>query len=135
IEKWTSSKVILDQLLIEQVLRNIVRALGGKGKRKETSSSKEEPLPPLLKLSGAEPIGTSNDVITLANLTQTSTVFDKTKHVTSKESSVKVIKKKAQTKTTSIPDPSPDKKADSSTEQLLLTLMEELKGLKEQIKP
>ncbi|GJU71993.1 hypothetical protein Tco_1263398 [Tanacetum coccineum] len=41
IEKWTSSKVILDQLLIEQVHGNIVRALGGRGKRKETSSSKE----------------------------------------------------------------------------------------------
>nr|GEX45776.1 hypothetical protein [Tanacetum cinerariifolium] len=101
IEKWTSSKVILDQLLIEQVLGNIVHALGGR-----------EPLPPLLKLLGAEPISISND-----------------------ESSVKAIKKKAQTKTTYIPDPSPDKKADTSTKQLLLTLMEEVKGLKKQIKP
>ncbi|GJY75653.1 retrovirus-related pol polyprotein from transposon TNT 1-94, partial [Tanacetum coccineum] len=93
---------------------NIVRALSGRGKRKETISSKEvvftkadespsetapeitsdsesecdvqEPLPPLPKLSKAEPIGTSAD------------------------------------------------KANSSTEQLLLTLMEEVKELKEQIK-
>ncbi|GJU17089.1 retrovirus-related pol polyprotein from transposon TNT 1-94 [Tanacetum coccineum] len=32
------------------------------------------------------------------------------------------------------PDPNPEKKADSSTEQLLLILMKEVKGLKEQIK-
>nr|GEU54715.1 hypothetical protein [Tanacetum cinerariifolium] len=37
----TSSKVTLDQLLTEQVHSNIVRALGGKGERKETISSKE----------------------------------------------------------------------------------------------
>ncbi|GKB52510.1 retrovirus-related pol polyprotein from transposon TNT 1-94 [Tanacetum coccineum] len=41
IEKWTSSKVTLDQLLTEQVPSNIVHALGGRGKRKETISSKE----------------------------------------------------------------------------------------------
>ncbi|GKE56648.1 hypothetical protein Tco_1495833, partial [Tanacetum coccineum] len=55
--------------------------------------------------------------------------------VTEKESAVKYVKKKAQTKTSCVPDPSPEKKADSSTEQLLLTLMKEVKGLKEQIKP
>nr|GEU68808.1 hypothetical protein [Tanacetum cinerariifolium] len=36
---------------------------------------------------------------------------------------------------TSVLDPCPDKKAESSTEQLLLTLIKKLKGLKEQIKP
>ncbi|GJT93044.1 retrovirus-related pol polyprotein from transposon TNT 1-94 [Tanacetum coccineum] len=41
IEKWTSSRVTLDQLLTEQIPRNIVRAIGGKGKRKEKISSKE----------------------------------------------------------------------------------------------
>nr|GEU74630.1 uncharacterized mitochondrial protein AtMg00810-like [Tanacetum cinerariifolium] len=40
IEKWTSNKVTLDQLLTEQVLGNIIRALGGCGK-KETISSKD----------------------------------------------------------------------------------------------
>ncbi|GKG05813.1 hypothetical protein Tco_0325899, partial [Tanacetum coccineum] len=83
IEKWTSSKVTLDQLLTKQVPGNIVCALGGRGKRKETISSKEvvftkadespsktvpeitsnsesecdnqEPLPPFPKLSWAEP--------------------------------------------------------------------------------
>ncbi|GKA89609.1 hypothetical protein Tco_0811421 [Tanacetum coccineum] len=76
---------------------------------KVTSNTKsecdiQEPLPPLPKLSGAKPIGTSNDV-------------------TKKESSVKTIKKKAQTKSPSVPDPTLDKKAELSTEQLLLTLM------------
>nr|GFA15430.1 hypothetical protein [Tanacetum cinerariifolium] len=39
--QWTCSKVTLDQLLSEQVPRNIVKALGRKGRRKETISSKE----------------------------------------------------------------------------------------------
>ncbi|GJR51731.1 retrovirus-related pol polyprotein from transposon TNT 1-94 [Tanacetum coccineum] len=135
IKKWTSSKVIIDQLLTEQIPRNILGALGGRGKRKETISSNEvvftkvdespletileitsdsesecenqEPLPPLLKLLGAEPI----------------------------ELSVKVIKRKAQTKSPFVSDSSPVKKADLSTKQFLLTLMEEVKGIKEQIKP
>nr|GEY34372.1 hypothetical protein [Tanacetum cinerariifolium] len=121
------------------------------GKRKETISSKEvlftkgesssskttpdvtsntefecdnqEPLPPLPKLSRAEPIGTSNDVILPTDLIQTSTASDKTKQVLEKESSVKSIKKKAQAKTTFVPDLKPEKKANTSTKQLLLTLM------------
>ncbi|GKB82429.1 hypothetical protein Tco_0949324 [Tanacetum coccineum] len=48
---------------------------------------------------------------------------------------VKVTKKKAQTKPSSVPDPSFVKKDDSSTKQHLLTLMEEVKELKEQIRP
>nr|GEW21710.1 hypothetical protein [Tanacetum cinerariifolium] len=160
--KSNASKVTLDHLLTEQVPRNIACALGG-GKRKEKFSLKkvmftksdespsktipkitsdsesecenQEPLPPLPKLLRTEPIGTSNDVIPLANLTQTLTVFEKTKQVTNKESSVKVIKKKAQTKSPSITNPNPVKKYDSSTEKLLLSLMKEVKGLKDQIKP
>nr|GEV98074.1 hypothetical protein [Tanacetum cinerariifolium] len=38
IEKWTCSKVTLDQLLSEQVPGNIVKALGGKGRRKKNNS-------------------------------------------------------------------------------------------------
>ncbi|GJX34098.1 hypothetical protein Tco_0245655 [Tanacetum coccineum] len=41
IEKWTSSKVTQEQLLTEQIPDNIGRALGRKGKRKETISSKD----------------------------------------------------------------------------------------------
>ncbi|GKE71097.1 hypothetical protein Tco_1529169, partial [Tanacetum coccineum] len=97
IEKWTCSKVTLDQLLSKQVPGNIVKALGGKGKSKEKISSKEviftkgdessyvlapeitsdsesecdsqEPLPPLPKLIGAAPSGTLESLISLSNLT------------------------------------------------------------------
>ncbi|GKF86004.1 hypothetical protein Tco_0253831, partial [Tanacetum coccineum] len=90
-EKWTSSKVTLDQLLTKQVLGNIVHTLGGRGKNKDiiylkevmftkadespskttpkiTSNFKskcddQEPLLPLPKLSGDKPNGTSFDVL------------------------------------------------------------------------
>ncbi|GJR20372.1 retrovirus-related pol polyprotein from transposon TNT 1-94 [Tanacetum coccineum] len=101
----------------------------------EFVNDNQEPLPHLPKLLGAKPIGTSKDVIPSSDLIQTFTVFDKTKHVTKKESNVKYVKKKAQTKTPSAPDFSPKTKADSSTKQLILTLMIEVKRLKEQIKP
>nr|GEZ40477.1 retrovirus-related Pol polyprotein from transposon TNT 1-94 [Tanacetum cinerariifolium] len=38
IEKWTCSKISLDQLLSEQIPSNIVKALGEKGRRKENNS-------------------------------------------------------------------------------------------------
>nr|GFA02386.1 hypothetical protein [Tanacetum cinerariifolium] len=95
--KKTCSKVTLDQLLFEQVLGNIVKALGEKGRRKEKISSKEvvftkadesssvltpeitsdseskcdsqKPLSPLPKLIGASPSGTSESLISLSDLT------------------------------------------------------------------
>ncbi|GKC82984.1 hypothetical protein Tco_1138701 [Tanacetum coccineum] len=149
-------------MLTEKVPGNIVRALGGRGKKKDTISSKEllfskaaespsetvpeptsnsksecgnlEPLPPLLKLTRAEPIGTSADVLTLIDLTLTPAIYEEIKKVLGKRSTVKALKKKAQTISPSTPDPILIKKADSSTKKLLLTLMEEVKGLKEQIK-
>ncbi|GJW63139.1 retrovirus-related pol polyprotein from transposon TNT 1-94 [Tanacetum coccineum] len=168
IKKWTCSKVTLDQLLYEQVPRNIVKALGRKGRRKEKISSKEvvfskadesssmlapeitsdsesecdfqEPLPPLPKLIGAAPSGTSESLISLtgltlnmADLTLDSSVSKKTRPTSIKMSPAYVIKKKTK-KSHVVPKPCPDKKDDSSTEQLLLTLMEEVKGLKKQIK-
>ncbi|GKC77187.1 hypothetical protein Tco_1127961 [Tanacetum coccineum] len=91
IEKWTCSKVTLDQLLFKQVPGNIVKALGGKGRRKEKISSKE-------------------------------VIFTK-----ADESSYVLA-----------PEITSDSESyfftDSSTKQLLLTLMEEVKGLKRQIK-
>ncbi|GJW44934.1 retrovirus-related pol polyprotein from transposon TNT 1-94 [Tanacetum coccineum] len=115
------SKVTLDQLLSEQIQGNIVKALRGRGKRKEKISSKkviftkadesssmpfleitsdsesecktQEPLPPLPKLIGAAL------AVSLAY----------------------VIKKQTKNNSSTIPD----KKAESSTQQLLLTLMEE----------
>ncbi|GJT76553.1 retrovirus-related pol polyprotein from transposon TNT 1-94 [Tanacetum coccineum] len=163
IEKWTSNKVTLDQLLTEQAPGNIVHALGGRGKKKEAISSKEvvftkadespsetapkvtsdseskydnqESLPPLSKLSGAKPHGTSKDVISFIESSLTLTISKETKKVPDKKSAVKTPKKKAQTMSPSIPDLILVKEADSFTEQLLLTLMEEVKGLKERIKP
>ncbi|GKC09702.1 hypothetical protein Tco_1001312 [Tanacetum coccineum] len=153
IEKWTSNRVTLDQLLTEQVPRYIVRALGGRGKKKDTISSKEvlfskaaesssetapeitsdsesdcdiqEPLPPLPKLLGVGPNDSSKDEISLADLTLTLTVSDEIKKVPDKRSAVNVLKKKAQPATSTVPDRSLAKKADSSTEKLILTMIEE----------
>nr|GEU55429.1 retrovirus-related Pol polyprotein from transposon TNT 1-94 [Tanacetum cinerariifolium] len=162
----TCSKVILDQLLPEQVPRNIVKALSRKGRRKEKISSKEvvftkadessstlapeftsdseskcdsqEPLPPLPKLIRAAPFGTSESLISLFNLAfnMADLTLDtpepmKTRTPT-KVSPAYVIKKKTK-KIPSGSKPCSNKKADSSTEQLLLTLIEEVKGLKMQI--
>ncbi|GKC59812.1 hypothetical protein Tco_1087410, partial [Tanacetum coccineum] len=152
IEKWTCSKVTLDQLLSEQIPGNIVKALGGKGKRKEKISSKEviftkadesssvpipkitsdfesecdtqEPMPPLSKLIGAEPTGTSNNLISLADLTLNTTVPKKAKQTSDKVSPTYVIKRRTEIKAPSVLESCSNKKADSSTEQLLLTLME-----------
>nr|GEU35909.1 hypothetical protein [Tanacetum cinerariifolium] len=102
IEKWTSSPVFLDQLLTKQVPGNNVHALGGKGKRKDSTSSmdfvftkakdspnenshacpsddesvndNQEPLPDLPKLSRAEPIGTSKGSMTITLMSVNITV-------------------------------------------------------------
>ncbi|GJX81101.1 hypothetical protein Tco_0329250 [Tanacetum coccineum] len=111
IEKWTCSKVTLDQLLSKQIPGNIVKALGGKGRRKENNPSKEvlftkanvstsesapmitsdseddsdiqEPLPPFLKLIGADPSGASKSLISMSDLT--ANMADLTLNTTSKE--------------------------------------------------
>ncbi|GJS82362.1 hypothetical protein Tco_0748903 [Tanacetum coccineum] len=100
----------------------------------ESECDIHEPLPPLSKLLGAELNDTSKDEISLADLTLTPIVSKEIKNVPAKRLAVKVLKKKAQPMTSSVPDLSLVKKADSSTKKLLLTLMEEVKGLKERIK-
>ncbi|GJW75061.1 hypothetical protein Tco_0134431 [Tanacetum coccineum] len=145
------------------------QALGGRSKRKEKISSKEviftkadessyvpapeitfdfesqcdtqEPLPPLPKLIGANLTSTSNNLISLADLTLNMTgltlntiVPKKTKQTSNKVSPAYVIKKETEIKPPSVLESCSDKKAGSSTEQLFLTLMDEVKGLKEQIK-
>ncbi|GJX68760.1 hypothetical protein Tco_0304487, partial [Tanacetum coccineum] len=120
IEKWTSSKVTLDRLLTEQVPGNIVRALGGRGKRKQQISSKEvlftkadecptetdpeitfdsesecdiqESLPPLPKLLEAEPTSTSTNVLTPTDLTQTSVVSEEIKKGSSLRKAPMILK-------------------------------------------
>ncbi|GKC61208.1 hypothetical protein Tco_1088806, partial [Tanacetum coccineum] len=137
----TCCKVTLDQLISEQVLGNIVQALGGKGRRKERTPCQEEPLSPLPKLIGVDLIRTSNSLISLADLTtnmaeltlNTSNSKKKNKKF-DKVSTAYVIKKKTENKPHAEPKSCSDKKADSSTEQLLLTFMEEVKGLKDQTK-
>ncbi|GJS79868.1 hypothetical protein Tco_0729749 [Tanacetum coccineum] len=118
-EKWTYSKVTLDQLLSEQVPEKIVKALGGKG---------------------AEPVGTSNSLISLADLTLNmdeltlNTLVPKmTKLTYDKVLPLHTIKKNTKTKSPAFV-PQLKKKVDLSAEQLLLTLMDEVKSLKEQIK-
>ncbi|GJX99219.1 hypothetical protein Tco_0356238 [Tanacetum coccineum] len=96
----------------------------------ESEFDNEDSLPPLPKLSGAKPIGTPTDFISLADLTQTSktsyAVSEKTNPIANKESRIKVTKKKTQTKSPSI-----------LIRKLThpLSLVKEVKGLKEQIKP
>ncbi|GKC57857.1 retrovirus-related pol polyprotein from transposon TNT 1-94, partial [Tanacetum coccineum] len=94
----------------------------------ESECDNQDPLPPFPKLPWVEPIGTSNDEIPLTDLTLTLIVPKKTKQVTNKVSSVNVAKKKTQIMSPFVLDPCLEKKADSSTEQFLLTLMEEVKG-------
>nr|GEX05669.1 hypothetical protein [Tanacetum cinerariifolium] len=93
----------------------------------------QEPLPTLSMLLRVEPIGTSTDIISLADLTLTTTV-PKGPIKPLIKCHLLMLQKKTKTKSPSVPDPCPDKKADSSTKQLLLTLTEEVKGLKEKIK-
>nr|GEZ63675.1 hypothetical protein [Tanacetum cinerariifolium] len=161
IEKWTCSKVTLDKLLYGQVLGNIVKALGGKGKRKEKISSKEviftkankslsvlryeitsdsefecdsqKPLPPLPKLIGEAPSSTSEKVISLPDLTLnmadlTLSTSDPKKTRPSVKVSRAYVNKKRTKKSPVDPNSCSDKKAYSSTEQLLLTLIQDVKG-------
>ncbi|GJT52097.1 hypothetical protein Tco_0978254 [Tanacetum coccineum] len=98
----------------------------------------QEPLPPLPKLIGAAPSGTSESLISLSDLTLNmadltlDTPDPKKTRPSVKVSPAYVIKKKT-IRSPVGPKPCSDKKADSSIKKLLLTLMEEIKGLKRQI--
>nr|GEU92977.1 uncharacterized mitochondrial protein AtMg00810-like [Tanacetum cinerariifolium] len=135
-------------------------SLGGKGRRKEnnskevpftkvdvstsepvpmiTSDSKDDsdnqvPLPPLPKLTGAEPSGTSKSLISLSGLTANmanltlNIASKRIKNSSDKVSQAYVIKKKTEPKHSAVQNSCPDKNALPSTEQLLLTLMKEVK--------
>nr|GEW14432.1 retrovirus-related Pol polyprotein from transposon TNT 1-94 [Tanacetum cinerariifolium] len=161
IKKWTCSKVTLHQLLSKQIPGNIVKALGGKGRRKENNPSKEvlfnkadvstsesapmitsnseddsdiqEPLSPLPKLTRVDPFGASKSPFSLSDLTANMT--DLTLNTASKEirksfnkvSQTYVITKRTEFKHPTAQNSCPDKNALPLTEQLLLTLMEEVK--------
>nr|GEV05098.1 retrovirus-related Pol polyprotein from transposon TNT 1-94 [Tanacetum cinerariifolium] len=130
IEKWTCRKVTLDQLLSKQIPGNIVKALRGKDRRKENSPSNEvlftkvdvstsefapiitsdseddsdiqEPLPPLPKLSEADPSSASKSFIYLSDLIAymadltLNTDSKKIKKSSNKVSQTYVIKKKTE---------------------------------------
>ncbi|GKF94806.1 hypothetical protein Tco_0284506, partial [Tanacetum coccineum] len=104
------------------------------------SESKCETQEPLPKLKGVAPPGTSDSLISLsvltlnmADLTLDTFFLKKTRPTSVKVPPTYVIKRKTENKLPVVPESCSDKKADSSTEQLLLTLMEEVKGLKKQI--
>ncbi|GKA83600.1 retrovirus-related pol polyprotein from transposon TNT 1-94 [Tanacetum coccineum] len=86
-------------------------------------------------LIGATPTCTIEDLISQTGLTFNMVDLSLNTHVPKKTkvSPSYVIKKKTESKLLVVPELCPDKKADSPTEQLLLTLMEEVKGLKKQI--
>ncbi|GKB64529.1 hypothetical protein Tco_0920715 [Tanacetum coccineum] len=103
----------------------------------ESGCESQESLPPFPKLIGVAPIGTSDCLISLSDLTLNIvnlsfnlSVPRKTKPTSVKVSHAYVIKKKTKNKLLVVLEPCSDKKADSSTEQLLLAYMEEVKGLK-----
>ncbi|GKB63885.1 hypothetical protein Tco_0920071 [Tanacetum coccineum] len=159
-------KVNLENESLKDEISDLKKALEGIGKRKEKISSKEviftkadesssmpileitfdsefecETLEPLSKLIRAAPVGPSNSLISLvdltlnmANLTLNTSVPKKTKPTSDKVSPTYVIKKRIETKSPDVHVSQPEKKADLSTEQLILTLMDEVESLKEQIK-
>ncbi|GKF28614.1 hypothetical protein Tco_0094956, partial [Tanacetum coccineum] len=105
--------------------KNLLR---GRGKKKDTISSKE-----VLFSKAIESSSKTTPEITSKYESESeseSELSDDTKKVLDKRSAVKGLKKKLQPMTSSIPDLSLAKKADSSIEKLLLTLIEEVKGLK-----
>nr|GFD19063.1 hypothetical protein [Tanacetum cinerariifolium] len=105
----------------------------------EDESENQEPLPPLPKLTGVEPSGASKSLISLSDLTANmaeltlNTTSKKVKKSSDKISQTYVIKKKTEPKHPVSQNSCPDKNALPSTEQILLTLMEEVKGIKKQI--
>ncbi|GJR12232.1 retrovirus-related pol polyprotein from transposon TNT 1-94 [Tanacetum coccineum] len=97
----------------------------------ESESETQDPLLPLPKLIGAKSKGTLNSLISLADLTLNmavlildTSVLKKTKPISDKVSPVYVIKKRTEYKSPAVPN----KNVDSSTEKLLLTLIEEMKN-------
>ncbi|GJV32405.1 retrovirus-related pol polyprotein from transposon TNT 1-94 [Tanacetum coccineum] len=105
----------------------------------EDDSDIQEPLPLLPKLTGEYPSGASKSLISLSDVT--TNMADLTLNTASKEikcfsnkvSQTYAIKKRTKSKHLVVQNSCPDKNALPSTEQLLLTLMEEVKGIKNQI--
>ncbi|GKD88270.1 retrovirus-related pol polyprotein from transposon TNT 1-94 [Tanacetum coccineum] len=105
----------------------------------EDDSDIQEPLSPLPKLTGADPSSASESLISLCDLTANmadltlNTASKEIKKSSNKVSQTYVIKKRTESKHPAVQNSCPDKNALPSTKQLLLTLMEEVKGIKKQI--
>ncbi|GKF02505.1 hypothetical protein Tco_0029428, partial [Tanacetum coccineum] len=106
----------------------------------ESECKTQEPLLPLPKLIGATLAGTLDSLISLsdltlnmADLTLDTSILKKTRATSVKVSPGYVIKRKTKNKSLVVFESYTDKTADSSIKQLLLTLMEEVKGLKKKI--
>ncbi|GKA46874.1 retrovirus-related pol polyprotein from transposon TNT 1-94 [Tanacetum coccineum] len=130
-------------VFINSSLQNeVIRVnLENKSLKDEISDLKKESLPPLPKLTRAKPSDTSDCLISLSNLTVNmseltlnSASSKGNKKTSDKVSKSYVIKKKVVPVPSDVHASCSDKKLDSSTEQLLLTLMEEVKGIKDHIK-
>ncbi|GKB26376.1 hypothetical protein Tco_0865777, partial [Tanacetum coccineum] len=99
----------------------------------------QEPLPPFLKLIGADPSGASKSLISLSDLTANmadltlNTASKEIKKSSNKVSQTYVIKKKIEPKHLAAQNSCLDKSALPLIEQLLLTLMEEVKGLPKEV--
>nr|GEW83275.1 RNA helicase, ATP-dependent, SK12/DOB1 protein [Tanacetum cinerariifolium] len=96
----------------------------------EDDSDIQEPLPSLSKLTEADPSIASKSLISLSDLTAymanlTLNTASKEIKKSNKVSHTYVIKKKTESKHPAVQNSCPDKSALPSTEQLLLTLMEE----------
>ncbi|GJT28517.1 retrovirus-related pol polyprotein from transposon TNT 1-94 [Tanacetum coccineum] len=105
----------------------------------EDDSDIQESLPSLPKLTEEDSSGASKSLISLSDLTANmanltlNTAFKEIKKSSNKVSQTYVIKKRTESKHPAVQNSCPNKNVVLSTEQLLLTLMEEVKGIKKHI--
>ncbi|GJR04501.1 retrovirus-related pol polyprotein from transposon TNT 1-94 [Tanacetum coccineum] len=119
----------------------IVKALGGTSRRKENNSSKEvlfskadvstSKLPHIISSDFEDNSDIQEALPLLPNLTRADP--SKMKKSSNKVSQTNVIKKKTKSQHAAVQNSCPDKISLPSTKKLLLTLTEEIKGIKNQI--
>ncbi|GKD78264.1 hypothetical protein Tco_1340885, partial [Tanacetum coccineum] len=126
-------RVYLENESLKDEISDLKKALGGRGKRKEKISSKE-----VIFTKADESLSMSIPEITSDSNSECKTLeplppIPKLIGDASTVSPAYVIKRKTKNKSPAVLESCTDNKVDSSTEQLLLTLMEVVKGLKRQI--
>nr|GEU39249.1 hypothetical protein [Tanacetum cinerariifolium] len=115
----------LENESLKDEISDLKKALGGRGKRKEKISSKEVIFTKADESSSLSILEITSDSESECKTREPLLPLPKLKRATPT-----VIKRKTGNKLPTIPESGSDKKADSSTEQLLLTLIEELTVLK-----